>query len=69
MGDREYALLLIGGVILVSLIGWFVTRLVRVLKMMKTINLEIARNRGAERRYWKARRRRLLLSLFPFVRF
>ena len=38
-------------------------------KELKYINNEIARNRGSERRYWIKRRRKLWLSLIPFVRY
>ncbi len=35
---------------------------------LRNINDEINRNEGEERKYWIARRRRLWLSLIPFVR-
>ena len=35
---------------------------------IRNINDEINRNEGEERKYWIARRRRLWLSLIPFVR-
>lgn len=34
---------------------------------LKYINCEINRTYGGERRYWKRQRRRLWLSLIPFV--
>lgn len=36
---------------------------------LKYINFEIQRNTGAERRYWIRQRRRLWLSLIPFVKY
>jgi len=36
---------------------------------LKFINNEISRNRGDERRYWKRRKRKLFLSLIPFVKY
>ena len=36
---------------------------------LKYINCEIRRNTGSERRYWIRRRRRLWLSLIPFVKY
>ena len=36
---------------------------------LKYINCEIQRNTGAERRYWIRKRRRLWLSLIPFVKY
>lgn len=35
---------------------------------LRNINDEINRNEGQERKYWIARKRRLWLSLIPFVR-
>ncbi len=36
---------------------------------LKYLNNEIARTYGSERRYWIRRRRRLWLSLIPFVNY
>ena len=36
---------------------------------LKYINCEIRRNDGSERRYWIRKRRRLWLSLIPFVKY
>ena len=36
---------------------------------LKYINCEIRRTDGSERRYWIRRRRRLWLSLIPFVKY
>ncbi len=36
---------------------------------LKYINCEIRRTYGSERRYWIHRRRRLWLSLIPFVKY
>lgn len=36
---------------------------------LKYINCEIRRTNGSERRYWKRKRRRLWLSLIPFVKY
>ncbi|MBR2327370.1 MAG: hypothetical protein IKA51_01985 [Clostridia bacterium] len=35
---------------------------------LKYLNLEIKRTSGSERRRWKKKRRRLFLSLIPFVK-
>ena len=37
-------------------------------QQLRYLNKEIRRNRGAERKLWKRRRRRLWLSLLPFFR-
>ena len=36
---------------------------------LRYLNNEIARTTGAERKYWIRRRRRLWLSLIPFVKY
>ncbi len=36
---------------------------------LRYLNAEIARTRGAERRYWKRKKRKLWLSLIPFVKY
>ena len=36
---------------------------------LKYIKCEIGRTTGGERRYWKRQKRRLWLSLIPFVRY
>lgn len=38
-------------------------------KELKRINLEIRRTHGREQQRWKSRRRKLWLSLIPFVRY
>ena len=37
-------------------------------QQLRYLNKEIRRTRGAERKLWKRRRRRLWLSLLPFFR-
>ena len=36
---------------------------------LRLLNNEIGRTTGGERRYWKRRKRRLWLSLIPFVKY
>lgn len=36
---------------------------------LKRLNSEIGRSRGSERRYWLRKRRKLWLSLIPFVKY
>ena len=36
---------------------------------LRLINLEIGRTSGKEKRYWKRRRRRLIWSILPFVKY
>ena len=36
---------------------------------LRLLNGEIARTRGEERKYWQARKKKLWLSLIPFVKY
>ncbi len=47
-------------------IGMFINDFSRELHML---NMEISRTSGEERRYWKRRRRRLWLSIIPFIKY
>ena len=38
-------------------------------KELQFLNTEINRTRGREQHYWKSRKRRLFLSILPFVRY
>ena len=38
-------------------------------KELRFLNMEIGRTDGEERTYWKRRRRRLWLSLLPFINY
>ena len=38
-------------------------------KELRYLNMEIHRTTGSERRHWQRRRRRLWLSLLPFIRY
>ncbi|MBE6933609.1 MAG: hypothetical protein E7462_00925 [Ruminococcaceae bacterium] len=38
-------------------------------KEMRYLNLEIRRTLGSEQRYWKWKRRRLWLSILPFIKY
>ena len=50
------------------LIALLVSKLSSFKHDLDIYNMEIARTTGAERQYWKRERRRLWLSLIPFVR-
>lgn len=45
------------------------TALPKFLFELKTINIEIGRTNGIERKYWKRQKRKLLLSILPFVKY
>ena len=64
--------LLIGVAILVFIIPAFIGLLAffnSSSRELKYINCEIHRNTGAERQYWIRKKRRLWLSLIPFVKY
>jgi len=53
-------------IVVLFVLSVFIADFSRELKYLKS---EISRTRGAEREYWKKRKRRLWLSLIPFVRY
>ena len=55
-------------VLFLALIG-FILRYGRFTRELRRLNNEVGRTYGAERRYWVRRRRRLWLSLLPFVKY
>lgn len=50
-----------------------IVKIVFVVKNIKAtlayLNIEIGRTEGEEKEYWKKRKRQLLLSLIPFVKY
>jgi len=61
--------IIIGAFFAVLIISGLVIFLSDFRKELKYINFEINRSSGKERRYWKWKKRRLWLSLIPFVRY
>ncbi len=64
--------LLVGIVAVIALIGFldgFFIFINDFSQELKYLNIEIGRTDGAERRYWLRQRRRLWLSLIPFVKY
>ena len=55
--------------ILVLTLAGFVLRYGRFTRELRHLNNEVGRTYGLERRYWIRRRRRLWLSLLPFVKY
>lgn len=47
----------------------FVSWLKRFKSELKYLNIEIARTKGREKKHWKKKKRRLFLSIIPFVRY
>lgn len=62
-----FLLVIVVGFFALLIIGGLVMFLSDFSRELKTINMEIHRTTGGERRYWKRQRRRLWLSLIPFV--
>ena len=50
------------------LAAWVIRWYFQFSQQLRYLNKEIRRTRGAERKLWKRRRRRLWLSLLPFFR-
>lgn len=69
----DTALYFIFGMIVVLILILLVIKLVVFLNEfsheVRIINCEIERTTGAERRYWIRKKRRLWLSLIPFVKY
>lgn len=59
---------LIAIIILLAFIVWLALFIKEFKKNLQYINMEIERSDGSERRYWLRQRRRLWLSLIPFVK-
>lgn len=56
-------------IILIVILGALILFLVDFFRELRYLNKEIACNTGAERKYWVRERRRLWLSLLPFVKY
>ena len=59
----------IAAVVLMGMLAAFVVRLNEFSRELKLLNTEIGRTEGAERRRWLRRRKRLWLSLIPFIKY
>ena len=57
------------GLLSLFILGVFILRLAEFIRELRYLNKEIACNSGAERKYWVQQRRRLWLSLLPFVKY
>ena len=59
----------LGAIVAMILIVYFVQWLIAFQEELKHVNTEIQRTTGRERERWKRRKRRLFLSIIPFVRY
>lgn len=73
MNENLPVIYLFGGLLGLVLVGVLLLMVVLGVmdfqKELKHLNLEIGRTSGREQRYWRRRKKRLLLSLIPFVRY
>lgn len=71
MEDKELWILiaLFGIVIGIGLLYAFASWLNNFSQELRCLNNEIGRTDGSEQRYWKRQKRRLWLSIIPFVRY
>ncbi|MBQ8696125.1 MAG: hypothetical protein IJ519_00230 [Clostridia bacterium] len=66
---REPLFVLLAVIVFLALAVWAAVSLHYFQMELRYLNNEISRTDGAEREMWKRRRRRLWLSLIPFVRY
>ena len=59
----------VGIILLAAVILRFVTWLSEFQQELHMLNTEIGRTSGREQRYWLKRKRRLWLSIIPFVKY
>ena len=57
------------GIFILFLLGGLILFLAAFLQELRYLNKEIQCTRGEERKYWIRERRRLWLSLLPFVKY
>ena len=62
-------LAIVGVVVGITLLLNFLEWITFFQKELRHINGEIARTSGRERAHWKKRKKRLLLSIIPFVKY
>lgn len=59
-------LVIVLGALAIGLVEVLARRLSRFVLRLRYLNMEIKRTQGWERRQWKQKKRRMLLSLIPF---
>ena len=64
-------ILLVIMIAVVAIVAWLMWILLRpdFVREMRILNMEISRTKGESQAFWKMRRRRLWLSLIPFVKY
>ena len=70
--DNIYLIIIVvvvASLVVAALISNFIAWYGEFKKELSVINTEIQRNTGRERARWERRKRRLLLSILPFVKY
>ena len=57
------------GILILFFLGALIQHLTEFIQELRYLNKEIQCTSGAERKYWLQQRRRLWLSLLPFVKY
>ena len=67
----NHSILLAAIIIIVAVVSWLIWMLMRpeFFREMQFLNMEISRNSGELRQMWIQQRRRLLLTMIPFVKY
>lgn len=64
-----FFLFIVISVLALMLIAIFVRWIINFKNELNYINREIYRSCGREKKYWIAKKRRLMLSIIPFIRY
>lgn len=67
--ESMLVLVILGVLLLIGFVVWLAGFVTGFSRELRYINMEIDRSEGRERRHWEKKRRRLWLSLIPFVRY
>ena len=67
----NHNILLAAIIIIAAVVSWLIWMLMRpeFFREMQFLNMEISRNSGELQKMWIQQRRRLLLSMIPFVKY
>ena len=68
-GEGNVLGILIAVIVLIGLVIWLARFVETFSKELRYLNMEIGRTEGRERMHYLRRRRRLWLSLIPFVKY
>ena len=66
---RELLILIASFITVGALLAWIVFGMEGFRWELRRLNIEIGRTAGEEQKMWRTRRRRLWLSLLPFIKY